>query len=126
MAYISTLEIRQIRKELKKEFPEYKFSVRNQHHSSVAVSVLKGPAQFHTDMQGESSMHVNEYHIERNWGSENSAILNKMVEIIKTAPGRAEGGREWFDKSDYQSDYFHTAFYISLWIGKWDQPYLRG
>jgi hypothetical protein len=30
---------------------------------------------------------------------------------------------DWFDKSDAQVDYFHTAYYIDVNIGKWNKPY---
>jgi hypothetical protein len=30
---------------------------------------------------------------------------------------------DWFDKSDIQSDYFHTAYYYHINVGKWNKPY---
>ena len=51
-------------------------------------------------------------------------ILIKILETIKKAPGTIEGGREWFDKSDAMSDYFHTAFYIDLSLGKRDKAFV--
>ena len=45
-----------------------------------------------------------------------------MVDIIKTAPVSV-GGDAWFDKSDAMTDYFHTAYYFHLNIGRWDKPY---
>jgi hypothetical protein len=41
---------------------------------------------------------------------------------MHNAPGRA-GGKVYFDESDAMTDYFHTAFYTHLSIGKWDQDY---
>ena len=29
----------------------------------------------------------------------------------------------WFDKSDIQTDYFHTAYFIGINVGKWNKPY---
>jgi hypothetical protein len=49
--------------------------------------------------------------------------LKKVLKIIKTAPGKAVDGQEWFDDSDIMTDYFHTAFYIDLQIGTWEKPY---
>ena len=36
---------------------------------------------------------------------------------------KAMKGAIWFDKSDIMTDYFHTAFYIDINIGRWDKPY---
>ena len=134
MAYISTEEVAAIRKQLKAEMPEYKFSVKKHHHSSVTVAFMKGPAfaeyTYFDRYAGEQKEGVlegyeqlNHYHAERFYGEENAAIINKVEKIIKTAPATVEGGREWFDESDSMSDYFHTAFYMSIHVGQWDKPY---
>ena len=33
-------------------------------------------------------------------------------------------GNEWYDKSDAMTDYFDTAYYLNINIGKWDTPYI--
>ena len=55
--------------------------------------------------------------------AENGAIIKKVEKIIKTAPYLECVGDLWFDKSDSMSDYFHTAYYLSIHVGKWDKPY---
>ena len=133
MAYISTEEVAAIRKELKKELPQYKFSVKRCHHSSVTVAFMKGPAfaeyTYFDRYEGvekdgvlEGHEQLNHYHAESFYGAENAAIIKKVEEIIKTAPVKA-GGRAWYDKSDAMTDYFDTAFYMSIHVGKWDKPY---
>lgn len=32
-------------------------------------------------------------------------------------------GDLWYDRSDIQSDYFETAYYMSINVGRWDKPY---
>ena len=133
MAYITTQEVAAIRKELKAQLPQYKFSVTKHHHSSVTVAFMKGPAfseytyfDRYAGEQKESVLEgheqLNHYHAERFYGEENAAIINKVEEIIKTAPVKA-GGREWYDDSDSQTDYFDTAFYMNIHVGKWDKEY---
>ena len=133
MAYISTEEVAAIRKQLKAEMPEYKFSVKKCHHSSVTVAFMKGPAweEFQTRDRYTGEMHddamddheqLNHVWAENFYGEKNAAIIKKVEKIIKTAPVKA-GGREWYDDSDSQSDYFDTAFYMSIHIGAWDKPY---
>jgi hypothetical protein len=124
MAFITALEVREIRKELKKQFPGWKFSVRGQHYTSVNVDIMKGTADFFADMVvGQHHHQVNQYYIDQSWNKANSKVLNKIKEIIKTAPARAKGGREWYDNSDAQIDYFDTAYYYHIAVGKWDKPY---
>ena len=129
MAYIKTEEVSAIRNELKKRFGHtgLKFGVKKQHHSSVHVTIKAGPIDF-SDIyrdhygSGDHYAQVNAYHLS-NYG-QHQPFFEEVLKIIKTAPALAEGGREWFDKSDAMTDYFHTAFYINLNVGEYDKPYV--
>lgn len=122
MAYISTNEVKAIREELKKAFPKYRFGVRKQHYSSVSVTVKKGPEMDpEVFTHGEGYAQINQYHLYHYGKSEK--FLEKVMQIIKTAPAKAEGGRAWYDNSDSQIDYFDTAFYVDLNVGSWNKPY---
>ncbi len=129
MAYIKTEEVSAIRNELKKRFGHtgLKFGVKKQHHSSVHVTIKAGPIDF-SDIyrdhygSGDHYAQVNVYHLS-NYG-QHQPFFEEVLKIIKTAPALAEGGREWFDKSDAMTDYFHTAFYINLNVGEYDKPYV--
>lgn len=120
MAYISADDVKAIRTELKQAFPGWKFAVRKGSGSlSVDVTILQGTARF----DGNTNSQVNPYWIEQHWKDEQDrAVLTKINEIMHNAPGRA-GGKVYFDHSDVQSDYFHTAFYTHLSIGEWNKPY---
>lgn len=59
---------------------------------------------------------VNQYWINDNY---TGAVRNFLVELY--AAIKAAGN--WFDKSDIQTDYFHTAFYIDVNVGKWNKAY---
>ena len=125
MAYIKTEEVREIRNALKEEFgPDLKFGVKKQHYSSITVTIKKGNVDFSdiTRREGDRGYaQVNHYHTYQ-YG-EHAKLFDDIVDVIKTAPGKAEGGREWFDKSDAMVDYFHTAFYINLEVGNYSNPY---
>jgi hypothetical protein len=125
MAYISALEVKEIRKELKKEFPTYKFSVRKQQHS-VAVNLLSSDIDLQREFQNpnESYEGINQYWLDDQWSAPVAKVFKKMLQIIKTAPAKAVGGEEWFDDSDSSTDYFNTAFYIEMSVGEWDKPYV--
>jgi hypothetical protein len=120
MAYISKEDVAAIRNELKDKFPKWKFSVKKGSGSlSVDVSILKGTASF----EGKDYAQVNQYWIKDHWkDAEDAAVLSTINEIMHHAPGRA-GGKVFFDHSDAQTDYFHTAFYTHLSIGQWDKRY---
>ena len=34
-------------------------------------------------------------------------------------------GNKWYDKSDAMVDYFDTAYYVDINIGKWNKPYVH-
>ena len=129
MAYIKTEEVSAIRNELKKRFGHtgLKFGVRKMHHSSVHVTIKAGPVDF-SDLykghygSGDHYAQINVYHLD-NYGK-HQPLFEEILKIIKTAPALAEGGREWFDKSDAMTDYFHTAVYINLNVGEYDKPYV--
>ena len=36
---------------------------------------------------------------------------------------KAMRGALWFDKSDIMTDYFHTAYFMDINIGRWNKPY---
>ena len=131
MAYIKTVEVAAIRRVLKETFGnKYKFSVTRQHGTSVTVAIMAGKTDFSNLWAGKTETDygyghatINQYYItEENYGT-HVALFKKIVEIIKTAPVTVEGGRAYFDDSDSMSDYFHTAFYFDLQVGKWDRAY---
>jgi len=45
-----------------------------------------------------------------------AAFYDELYAAMKSA--------DWFDKSDSQTDYFHTAYYMDVNIGKWNKPYV--
>jgi hypothetical protein len=136
MAYISTEEVKAVRVALKERFKnKIKFSVRREHYSSLNVSIVSGEINFfdgsldrEDPWNKEAPAHkfdgyeqINEYYPE-NYGK-HKALFSEIVKIMKTAPASIEGGRAWYDKSDAMIDYFDTAYYTHLNIGKWNKPY---
>lgn len=132
MAYITTVEVAEIRRALKDKFgSKFKFSVsRRDRGLAVTVAIMAGKTDF-SDLwagkvpsdYGYGYKDINCYHITRENYGKHAKLFDEIVKIIKTAPAKAEGGRAWFDKSDSMTDYFHTAFYFDLHVGKWDRPY---
>lgn len=127
MAYIGANEVKAIRDELKAQFPEFKFGVRKGSGSlSVDVTVKSGPANFSDVLNAEQQSNhgqINHYHLD-NYG-EHKSFFEQIIRIIKIAPSTIPGGRRWFDDSDAQTDYFHTAYYMHLQVGSWNKPYIQ-
>ena len=124
MAYIRTNEVKEIRETLKEEFgPDLKFGVKKESGGiAVKVTIKKGNVDFSDIMrEGDRSVSVNQYHLGQ-YGR-HAMLFDSIVDVIKKAPGKAEGGREWYDESDAMVDYFNTAFYFNLEVGSWNKPY---
>lgn len=122
MAYIRAEEVKAIRDTLKSAFPKFKFGVRkNSYGSTVQVTVKQGPKDFGDILQNGHAQ-INHYWL-GNYGRHQN-FFEDIVKIIKTAPAQA-GGREWFDDSDAMTDYFHTAYYLSIEVGEYNKPYVK-
>jgi hypothetical protein len=125
MAYISATDVQAIRTELKQRFPKWKFAVRKGAGSlSVDVNIMQGTESFDDHFSnGRRYAQVNQYWIADHFKDSSERQAIEMInEIMHNAPGRA-GGKQYFDESDAMTDYFHTAFYTHLSIGKWDKDY---
>ncbi|ANY18487.1 hypothetical protein AW878_14420 [Bordetella pseudohinzii] len=48
--------------------------------------------------------------------SEVYPVIKKATQALKSA--------DWFDRSDGTTDYFDTAYYIALQIGRWPKPFV--
>lgn len=121
MAYISTSDVKMIREALKVEFPKHRFSVTKESGGlSVNVAVVKGPENLLADIgetwAGAGYQDINHYHT--HMYGEYQGFFDKVVRVIKTAPSR-----QWYDNSDAMIDYFDTAFYMHVSVGKYGKPY---
>ena len=117
MAYLSKEKTKLIREEIKRQFPRkdgWKFSIRNENHSTIMISIMESPIRFHE----KDYTQLNHYYPEN---YENSNILRELKDI---ANGRfLPENQQNFDKSDIMTDYFHVGWYISLEQGQWDKPF---
>ena len=101
MAYISTEQVKEIRQNLKNEFPGLKFSVKREHYSKVYVSIISGNIDFGTNY--------------KKCTHETEGVLGKINSIVNKGN---------FDESDSMTDYFHVGFYTEISVGRWDYSYI--
>lgn len=129
MAYISKEKAAAIRAEIKKRFPEWKFSIRVDNHSQLCVNIMAGPANFNEILGDRGYAQLNPYlkyeeDVAHCYSDDQfkfepyAAFFNEIISIMKR-------GGDWYDNSDAMTDYFDTAYYLSLGIGNWDKPYIQ-
>ena len=117
MAYVNNETKSKILTALKPVFKKYGIKAtvaRNSYHSTLVVNLVSGNIDFSNDYD---TRQVNVYHIDKYYDGIAKQFLNEVVANIKIAG-------EWYDKSNAQIDYFNTAFYISINIGKRERPYV--
>lgn len=141
MTYIGQKEKKVIAENLKKVLKGsgLKYSLRIRNHMALVMTITQGPIDFFGDlviadydpfanfpagqaaeqkraeMRQRGSLDVNVYHIPRHYTGKSKTILLKILDTLKSAG--------WYDRSDAMIDYFDTAYYIDINVGKWDKPY---
>lgn len=107
----STERVKEIRTQLKKEFPEIKFSVTKRDWNGVNISIMKSPY----DLVQENYVQINHYYIDKYYEGKTKDILLRIKEI-------ANEGVSYRETGDYGTQ---PDFYISINIGQWDRPYIK-
>lgn len=114
MAYVTNETKQLVLAALKPIFKKYGIKAtvsKGSYASTISVNISAGDIDFGADYQ-----QVNVYWIDDHYTGIARDFLNDVIKTIKTAG-------EWYDRSDSQIDYFDTAFYISINVGRWDKPY---
>jgi hypothetical protein len=106
-------------------------SVRN--HMTIVLKLTAGPIDFIGDMQPvrvfgyvdvemnkvelrkRYDVDINPYWYKEHYTGESLAFLSEIFSAMY--------GAEWYDRSDIQSDYFDTAYYVDVNVGSWQKPY---
>lgn len=116
---------KEIRAQLKKEFPKCKFSVTTQHGLEINIALMNAPES--PLANGITYAQLNHYYIDfderrGHWMSNGEALTEAGAKMLKRVVeiGQAEN----WDKSDIQSDYFNVNYYFGLAVGKWDRPFV--
>jgi hypothetical protein len=129
MAYMNQEKKAVIAAKLKPVLKKYgvkgTLSVRN--HSSIVLNVKSGSIDFIENYladgkcQDESyvrrygSLDVNPYWFQDHFTGKAKDFLSEAFDALK--------GAGYYDNSDIQTDYFDTAYYYDINIGKWNKPY---
>ena len=69
---------------------------------------------FQTNTSGYDQ--VNHYHYRDHYSGKAKELMTKIVTAIYSG--------DYYDRSDAMSDYFDTAYYAHINVGKWDKPFV--
>ena len=113
MAYVSQDLKKKIVSALKPVMEKYGMSATYSvsHYSTFCVKLKSGVIDF-----GKTEGQVNVYWVDDNYSGVAREFLKEVLNTIKVTG-------KWYDNSDAMNDYFDTAFYIDINIGKWNKPY---
>ena len=116
MAYVSQEKKKELAVGIKSVLKKYKMkgSIAVDNYSTLVVNLKSGAIDFAAQNE---HYQVNVYWVGSHWTGLAKEFLLELLEAMK---GEGTG---WFDKSDIQTDYFHTAWYNNINIGKWDKTY---
>jgi hypothetical protein len=134
MAHMNQVKKAKIAANLKPILAKYgvKASLSVNNHSSIVLTVKSGKIDFISNFNkvcGERDnnrfgsfnpatdyVDVNEYWYHEHFSGKAKKFLDEALKALKSA--------DWFDESDSQTDYFHTAYYVDVQIGRWNKPYV--
>ena len=111
MKYQTTTErVAEIRKQLKSEFPQIKFSITKRHYNAMTIAIMEAPCE----LSETGYEQVNEYWIHEHYEGVKKDILMRIKDIAFTGISYRETG-------DYGNQ---PDFYVSIHIGKWDKKFI--
>lgn len=135
MAYMNQERKAQLAPGIRAVLDKYKvkgtISVRN--HSSLVVTVKSGNLDFIAEANqfnreyalrtGQRFHEVKDYY-QANTYKRADEYADKTVGQFFKELTAAMRGDLWYDNSDIMTDYFDTAYYLDINIGRWDRPYV--
>lgn len=135
MAYIDQKQKTIISAALKPVLAKYgvKGTLSIRHHSTITLTLSAGPIDFRANNNAvcaadhwqvshgwkpnaDEHYDVNPYHFARHYSGTALAFLTEAFAALKSAG--------WYDDSDAMTDYFNTAYYYGISIGRWKKPYV--
>lgn len=120
---------------LKKYGVKGTFAVRN--HMTICLNITEGPIDFienyiETDanlpyakhmsadqveyIRKNKTLDINPYWYHEHFSGKAKQFFEEVFKGMKAAG--------WYDKSDAQTDYFDTAYYVDVNVGKWNKHYV--
>jgi len=106
MAYMNQEMKAKIAVEIKKVMPKgWKYSLGVDNHSTIVLNIASAPVDL---LKLAKDKHF-----------ANTEVAELFAKIKKVMYGCG-----YYDNSDIQTDYFDTAYYVNVNIGKWNKPFV--
>jgi len=133
MAYMNQDMKAKLAPAIKAVFARYgiKGSISVDNHSSLVVNIKSGKL----DLIGEANRFNREYaertgsrfyevkdSYQANAYRPDTYADNTVGQFFRELTAAMRGDM-WYDRSDIQTDYFETAYYLHINIGRWNRPY---
>ena len=140
-----------IRETLKKDFKEYKFSVRYESYSggsSINLTMLKSPVRLIKKRSEVTEQDINRLQSARNNTTEEvMKIINYTLNASNHQINQYHIDADWsltengknvikqilqiankynYDNSDVMTDYFDVNYYLHFNLGSYDKPFIQG
>lgn len=135
MAYISQEEKKQLAPKINAVLTKYgcKGSISIKHYSKLQVTIKSSKIDFcelvykilldrsyyRNEAIKPAHVDINHHSISddlRRLGYEKeSRFFDELIAAMR--------GNDWYDRSDLMTDYFDTAYYLGISIGRYDQPF---
>lgn len=133
MAYMNQEKKATIAAQVKPIFKKYgvKGSLAVRHHSTIVVNIKSGALDFignYNDMLfdrqsrlcqevhlAKDYLDVNPYWYREHFSGECKEFFEELFAAVK--------GAGWYNNSDAMIDYFDTAYYFDVNVGRWNKPY---
>lgn len=117
MAYKNRTErVAEIREELKREFPDFKFSIRKDGYNGVRIAILSAPINLlEGEPEGTKYVDVNHYYIDEHFKD-----VPAVRDVLKKIYGIASRGVTYRETGDYGTQ---PDFYVYIKIGDSDKPF---
>lgn len=120
MPYLDKNYTKEVRQELKRQFPEFKFSVRTVDHHKLDVTVLSGPMDLMSDVDRVLGYEqVNHFWVDKHY-QDNPQKRDFLMSVLSIM-GKEHNSCEFVD-GDYGDI---PNFYLGLSIGRWGRPYVQ-
>ena len=123
MAYMNQEKKAKIAAKLKPILKKFglKGSLSVHNHSSITLNIKSGSVDFFTDSGNPEDarkfgIQVNPYWYKDHFTGKAKEALSEIVPAMYSA--------DYYDNSDAQTDYFDTAYYVHVNVGKWNKPYV--
>lgn len=117
MGYLAKEKVKEIRQRLKKEFPNYTFSVVSS-YGGVDVYIMKADI---LPVNNDGTNYINHYYIKDHWSLNQQAmeVLLKIQEVILDVEPQINYNKD----NPYEGVDFN--YYYNIQFGKYDKPYER-